>query len=144
MTTSLPSDVASLQAARNGSLGRILKCETHSPASLEPTHPDLFWYGIHGVESLFTVMGTGCQSVSRSSEDGKIVVTGRWSDGRVVRGVEVFRAAYAAVGLGWLWWPTRLPGLRALADAAYRVFAARRYRRRMASGCRIPAGASKP
>lgn len=71
------------QAARAGALGRISYCETSSPASLEKTHPDLFWYGIHGVESLFTVMGTGCQSVKRTSEDGKIVVTGKWSDGRV-------------------------------------------------------------
>lgn len=69
-------------AARNGSLGRIERCETSSPASIEPTHPDLYWYGIHGVEALFTVMGTGCESVVRSEEDGKIVVTGTWSDGR--------------------------------------------------------------
>ncbi len=71
------------QAARDGAFGRIQSCETHSPASLEPTHPDLFWYGIHGVESLFTVMGTGCQSVQRTSEDGKIVVTGKWDGDRV-------------------------------------------------------------
>lgn len=70
-------------AARAGSLGRIKSCETFSPASLEKTHPDLFWYGIHGVESLFTVLGTGCQSVKRGkTSDGKIEVVGQWSDGR--------------------------------------------------------------
>lgn len=70
-------------AARNGALGKIVSCETTSPAHLEKTHPDLFWYGIHGVESLFTVMGTGCKTVQRSqSADGKIVVTGTWADGR--------------------------------------------------------------
>ncbi len=70
-------------AARGGSLGKITYCETSSPAALEPTHPDLFWYGIHGVESLFTVMGTGCQAVVRGkSAEGKIEVTGQWSGGR--------------------------------------------------------------
>ncbi len=70
------------QAARGGSLGKITFCEASSPASLEKTHPDLFWYGIHGVESLFTVMGTGCESVTRTSDDGQIVVTGKWDGGR--------------------------------------------------------------
>lgn len=71
------------QAVRGGSIGKVQEAHTHSPASLEPTHPDLFWYGIHGVESLFTVMGTGCISVKRSStEDGKIQVTGTWREGR--------------------------------------------------------------
>jgi predicted DCC family thiol-disulfide oxidoreductase YuxK len=49
-------------------------------------------------------------------------------DGAVVEGVEVFRRAYAAVGLGWLLAWTRWPGLRRLADAAYRVFARNRLR----------------
>lgn len=72
------------QAVRAGSLGKVSRCETSSPASLEPTHPDLFWYGIHGVESLFTVMGTGCkQVVRRKTDDGKIEVTGQWDGDRV-------------------------------------------------------------
>jgi predicted DCC family thiol-disulfide oxidoreductase YuxK len=49
-------------------------------------------------------------------------------DGRVIEGVEVFRRAYAAVGLGFLLAPTRWPGLRRLADAAYRAFARNRLR----------------
>jgi hypothetical protein len=73
---------ATTQRVRAGSLGRVQSCETTSPASLEPSHPDLFWYGIHGVESLFTVLGTGCQSVRRTSEDGAIAVHGTWSGGR--------------------------------------------------------------
>lgn len=73
----------STQAVRGGSLGKVMHCQTSSPASLEKTHPDLFWYGIHGVESLFTVMGTGCETVTRGkSEDGLIRVTGKWSGGR--------------------------------------------------------------
>jgi len=72
------------QAARGGSLGKIARAETTSPAALEKTHPDLFWYGIHGVESLFTVMGTGCESATRrTTADGKIEVVGEWVGGRV-------------------------------------------------------------
>ena len=49
-------------------------------------------------------------------------------DGTVVEGVEVFRRAYSAVGLGWLMAPTRWPGLRPLLDWAYTVFAKYRLR----------------
>jgi hypothetical protein len=74
---------AATQAARAGKYGQVTHCETTSPASLEATHPDLYWYGIHGCESLFTVLGPGCESVVRGqTEDGKIEVTGRWTDGR--------------------------------------------------------------
>ena len=72
------------QAVRNGSIGTVKSAETFSPVHLEPTHPDLFWYGIHGCESLYTVMGTGCQTVKRSvSEDGKVEVLGAWKGGRI-------------------------------------------------------------
>jgi predicted dehydrogenase len=86
-------------AARAGALGKITRCETSSPAHLEKTHPDLFWYGIHGVESLFTVMGTGCQSVKRGkSADGALEVVGQWAGGRV----GVFREGkgYSGVATG--------------------------------------------
>ena len=45
-----------------GAIGDVLACDARSPCILESTHPDLAWYGIHGVEGLFTVMGTGCQT----------------------------------------------------------------------------------
>lgn len=61
----------------------VLGADTFSPAVLEKTHPDLFWYGIHGVEALYTVMGTGCQDVVRTHTDGTDLVVGRWADGRV-------------------------------------------------------------
>ena len=33
--------------------------------------PDLFFYGIHGVEPLFTLMGTGCETVTRVADQGR-------------------------------------------------------------------------
>jgi predicted DCC family thiol-disulfide oxidoreductase YuxK len=50
------------------------------------------------------------------------------ADGEVLRDVEVFRRAYALIGLGWLYAPTRWPLLRQLADGAYRIWAALRLR----------------
>jgi predicted DCC family thiol-disulfide oxidoreductase YuxK len=47
-------------------------------------------------------------------------------DGRHLIGLEALRAAYAAVGLGWVLRPTAWGPLAPLADASYRLFA--RYR----------------
>ncbi len=71
------------QAVHNGSIGKVSYAETYGPCEIEPHHPDLFWYGVHGVESLFTIMGTGCETVQRqTTPDGKIEVVGTWSGGR--------------------------------------------------------------
>lgn len=73
----------STQSVRNGLIGKVTYAQTTSPAPLEPHHPDLYWYGVHGCESLFTVMGTGCESVKRGTTiDGMIEVTGTWKGGR--------------------------------------------------------------
>lgn len=71
------------QAVRAGSIGKVQSAQTSSPAHLEKTHPDLYWYGVHGCESLFTVMGIGCERVERrTTADGLIEVTGTWKGGR--------------------------------------------------------------
>lgn len=64
-------------------IGRILGADTYSPATLEKTHTDLFWYGIHGVEMLYKVMGTGCTHVTRESTPDTEVVVGTWNDSRI-------------------------------------------------------------
>jgi len=68
---------------QNGLIGKVKYRETYGPCEREPHHPDLFWYGVHGTEALFTVMGTGCETVQRGrTADGKIEVTGTWIGGR--------------------------------------------------------------
>ena len=84
------------QSLAAGKLGKILGADTYSPCELESTHPDLFWYGIHGVESLFTVMGPGCKQVVRISSPEVDVVVGTWNDGRVgtFRGARTGKLGY--------------------------------------------------
>lgn len=88
----------STQAVRNGSLGEVSYAETYGPCEIEPHHPDLFWYGVHGVEALYTIMGTGCETVQRATTpDGKIQVVGRWRGGRT----GVFREDKDFHGSAW-------------------------------------------
>lgn len=75
--------VPQTQKIRNGEFGKVLGADCYSPHHKEPSHPDFGWYGIHGVEMLFTVMGTGCISVNRMSADSVDVVVGKWDDGRI-------------------------------------------------------------
>ncbi|MFV0442298.1 MAG: Gfo/Idh/MocA family oxidoreductase [Planctomycetaceae bacterium] len=72
-----------VQEVRRGEYGPVVGCDTYSPCSLEATHPDLYWYGIHGVEGLFAVMGTGLKSVARTQTENFEQVTGVWQDGRI-------------------------------------------------------------
>ena len=55
-------------------------------------------------------------------------IHGVTGEGAVVSGVAVFRGAYSAVGLGWLWAPTGWPVLKPVFDLAYRFFAKYRLR----------------
>ena len=70
-------------ALKKADVGQIRGAISYGPCSLEPHHPDLFWYGIHPTEALFTILGTGCQSVVRTATPDTDVVTGIWSGGRV-------------------------------------------------------------
>lgn len=64
-------------------VGKVVGCEARSPCTIESHHPDLFWYGIHGVETLYTIMGPGCQSVTRVHQPDVDIVVGVWKDGRI-------------------------------------------------------------
>ena len=81
---------------RGGVQGLIKGADAFSWASLEPTHPDLYWYGIHGVEILYTVMGTGCRTVSRFQTEDTEFCVGLWEGGRIgtLRGLRSSEHSY--------------------------------------------------
>jgi predicted dehydrogenase len=85
-----------------GSAGKVLGADVYSPATLEKTHPDLFWYGVHGVETLFTVMGTGCKIVVRNYTENTDLVTGIWEDERIgtFRGIRGGKSDYGGTVFG--------------------------------------------
>ncbi len=93
---------AATLAVRNGSIGEVTGCDTWSPCSTEPSHVDLFWYGIHGCESLFTVMGAACETVARTSTPDFEHVVGVWSGGRIgtYRGIRRGASPYGGTAFG--------------------------------------------
>ncbi len=94
--------IQGIDEIKAGSAGNVLGAYTFSPATLEKTHPDLFWYGVHGVETLFTIMGTGCKSVSGTFTADTDLVTGLWSDNRIgtFRGIRKGKADYGGTVFG--------------------------------------------
>lgn len=82
--------------------GQVKGASSWGPCSLEASHTDLYWYGVHGVETLYTAMGTGCKSVTRIHTDGTDFVAGQWADGRVgtFRGIRDGKADYGLVVFG--------------------------------------------
>jgi predicted dehydrogenase len=83
-------------------LGPVIGCSAYSPCSLEPHHPDLYWYGVHGVEILFTIMGPGCKTVQRAHTKDADIVIGVWQDGRIgtFRGIRTGKRGYGAMVFG--------------------------------------------
>ncbi len=94
--------IKGMDGIKKGDAGKVMGVETYSPCHLEKTHPDLVWYGIHGVESLFTAMGTGCQTVVRISTPDTDVAVGTWNDGRIgsFRGLRGKKAGYGGTVFG--------------------------------------------
>ena len=84
------------------SVGKIIGASAYSPCPLEKTHPDFFWYGVHGVETLFTVMGTGCQRVTRVHTPDTDIAVGVWDDNRIgtFRGLRKGRTGFGGIAYG--------------------------------------------
>lgn len=54
------------------------------PGPLEEHHYlELGWYGIHAAEMLFTLLGQGCETVTRTYAAEQDEVTCRWKDGKI-------------------------------------------------------------
>jgi predicted dehydrogenase len=87
---------------KEGSIGKVLGADSFSPCVLESTHPDMFWYGIHGIEALFTVMGPGCKTVTRISTPDTDVITGVWENSRIgsFRGLRGGTVGYGGYAFG--------------------------------------------
>jgi virulence factor len=68
---------------KQAEIGKVVGADAYSPGPVHPRNPSLFHYGIHGLETLYALMGSGCSEVWAVSTEGVDVVTGAWSGGRV-------------------------------------------------------------
>lgn len=86
-------------ATQNQQLGRTNGAITYGPAKRADGNPGLFHYGIHSVELLFELLGSGCETVSTTWSEEAEVVTGVWGDGRIgtVRGNRTGVTSYGFV-----------------------------------------------
>jgi hypothetical protein len=87
---------------KNEQLGTIAGAVTWGSCTYQEGTPDMFFYGIHGIEPLYVLMGTGCETVSRIQTKDTDVVSGIWKDGRVgtYRGIRKHKADFGAVAFG--------------------------------------------
>lgn len=87
---------------QNEKLDGMEGAATWGPCSYQEGTPDLFFYGIHGIEPLFALMGTGCETVTRAKTKDTDLVTGVWKNGRIgtYRGIRSNRADFGATAYG--------------------------------------------
>src|SRR2546426_960332 len=87
---------------KNETLGTIAGAVTWGSCTYQEGTPDMFFYGIHGIEPLYALMGTGCETVTRIQTQDTDVVSGVWKDGRVgtYRGIRRNKADFGAVVFG--------------------------------------------
>jgi hypothetical protein len=64
-------------------IGQPTRADLTGPLPEQSVLPWLFWYGVHQVEVLYRILGPGCTTVRAVQNAGCIVVSGRWTDGRV-------------------------------------------------------------
>ncbi len=79
-SSSLRYSESTQKLAHDAGVGKVQQVDTTGPVNPLKGHPDLFFYGIHGIEMLFAALGPGCEKVTWQS-DG--TVRGVWNDGRI-------------------------------------------------------------
>jgi predicted dehydrogenase len=86
----------------NSAAGAIAGASTWGPCSYQDGIPDMFYYGIHGIDMLYALMGPGCETVSRAQAADVDVVVGTWQDGRIgtYRGIRKNKAEFGATLFG--------------------------------------------
>ena len=67
----------------NAAGGSIISALAYAPYVLKPTMPGWIYYGIHAVEPLYALMGTGCQKVQCLNSASGPIAIGTWKDGRM-------------------------------------------------------------
>lgn len=87
---------------KNEKIGTIAGAIVWGPCSYMEGTPDMFFYGIHGIEPLYALMGTGCETVTRIQTKDTDLVSGVWKDGRVgtYRGIRNNKADFGAIAFG--------------------------------------------
>ncbi len=101
-SSSLRFSPAVLTLKSDPKVGNLVGVDVFAPGTLEEHHPDLMWYGVHGVEMLYALMGSGCEKVARTFTKGTDLVTGVWKGGKVgsYRGIRDGKADYGAAVFG--------------------------------------------
>jgi predicted dehydrogenase len=91
-----------LAARTNPEIGGVVGCDVWGSCTYQEGLPDLFFYGIHGVEGLYTAMGTGCQTVTRTHTEDTDLVVGTWEGGRIgtYRGIRNNKSGFGIVIFG--------------------------------------------
>lgn len=86
----------------NPEVGPIAGAATWGPCSYQEGTIDMAFYGVHGIEALYTLMGPGCQTVTRIKTTDTDLLSGTWEGGRIgtYRGIRKNNADSGAVVFG--------------------------------------------
>lgn len=83
-------------------VGKVLGCDVYGGCPTVPHHSEFFWHALHSIETLYTILGPGCESVRCTSTPTAESITGVWADGRVgtYRGIKSGALKYSATVFG--------------------------------------------